>query len=208
VTLEAWLIFCATETVLCLTPGPAVLFVVSTALARGARPGMAASGGILAANAGYFALSGTSLGALLLASYELFFLVKWVGAAYLVWLGLRMLFSRARADAAGPGAAPAPGGRAFAGGLVTQGANPKALVFFTALVPQFIDPAAPVGAQVAILGVSSTLIELVVLAGYVAVAQRARRLARGPRIALGLQRAGGLLLLGAGAGLATIRRGA
>jgi threonine/homoserine/homoserine lactone efflux protein len=206
-TLEAWLIFCATETVLCLTPGPAVLFVLSTALARGARPGVSASVGILAANAGYFALSGTSLGALLLASYELFFLVKWVGAAYLVWVGLRMLVVHAPAVAEAADATPARGRRAFAGGLITQGANPKALVFFTALLPQFIDPGAPVGAQVAILGVSSFLIELAVLAGYVAVAQRARRLAHRPRVALGLQRAGGLLLLGAGAGLAAIRRG-
>jgi threonine/homoserine/homoserine lactone efflux protein len=184
-----------------------VLFVVSTALARGARPGLAASLGILTANAGYFALSGTGVGALLLASWEVFALVKWAGAAYLVWVGLHMLFGASRAPESTDSAAPSLARRAFRGALITQGANPKALLFFTALVPQFIDPEAPVGTQVAILGVSGTLIELAVLAGYVVVASRARELARGPRLAAGFQRAGGLLLLGAGAGLATIRRG-
>jgi threonine/homoserine/homoserine lactone efflux protein len=204
-SFETWVLFCATETVLCFTPGPAVLLVVSLAITHGARAGLAASVGILGANAGYFVLSATGLGAVLLASWELFFLIKWLGAAYLVWLGLRMLGSRSRHLAQ----RDATGGRQAAPlrhGLITQGANPKALVFFTALLPQFVDPAGDIPTQIAILGVSSILIELAVLGLYVAVCQHARGVMHRPAFASALERAGGVLLIGAGAGMATIRR--
>ena len=89
-SFETWLLFCATEAVLCFTPGPAVLLVVSLSLSRGPRSGLGGSLGILVANALYFAISATGLGAVLLASWQVFIVIKWVGAAYLVWLGIRM----------------------------------------------------------------------------------------------------------------------
>ena len=209
-TFQTWLLFCATETVLCFTPGPAVLLVVSLSLARGARAGFGASLGILTANAAYFVLSATSLGAILLASWNLFFVIKWLGAAYLVWLGVQMLLFPSRPLATSEPSRPASPPRrrlgAFWYGFVTQAANPKALVFFTALLPQFIDPEGAVAVQVAILGISSVVIEFVVLAIYVAACHRARSWARDPRFATPLQRAGGLLLIGAAVRLAAIRR--
>lgn len=200
-SLEAWLAFCVMETALCFTPGPAVLFVVSVALARDARAGLAASSGILAANAFYFALSATGIAALILASSTLFNALKWAGAAYLIWLGLRMLLART-ASANAP--APRPVQRAFWRGLVVQGANPKALIFFVALLPQFVDPDAAVGFQLFVLGASSVGIEFLVLALYVAFAVRARRLA-GARLAGPLERVGGAFLVAAGARLALLR---
>jgi homoserine/homoserine lactone efflux protein len=210
VTLQAWLWFCATETVLCFTPGPAVLLVVSLSLTSGARAGFGATLGILAANAFYFILSATGIGAVLLASYDLFFLIKWAGALYLIWIGARMLllldggFEGAVAEGGKPGSRR--GLKPFAHGLVTQGANPKAIVFFTALLPQFIDPASPVPMQVAILGISSVLIEVGVLGLYIAACHRARAVVRRPGLSNLLSRAGGLLLIGAGAGMAALRR--
>ncbi len=211
-SIDTWLLFCATETVLCFTPGPAVLLVISTALARGGRDGMRASFGILAANTAYFALSATSLGALLVASWELFSLIKWLGAAYLVWLGARAIVSAVRGSAvpaAGErSAVPAtnPRSGALARGFFTQAANPKSLLFFTAILPQFIDARGAIAAQVAILGASSVAIELGVLSLYVAGAGRARGVARGPRWSRSFEAAGGALLVFAGARLAALRR--
>lgn len=200
-TLETWIAFCLTEAALCFIPGPAVLFVVSVGLARGARGGMNAAFGILAGNTFYFVLSATGIAAVIVASNELFSALKLIGAGYLVWIGLRMIFvtSPAAADVT-PQSTRTP----FVRGFVVQAANPKALIFFVALLPQFLDVAAPVGWQVLILGVSSVLIELVVLAIYVGAAAKARSFA-GTRLAAPLERIGGVFLLAAGARLAFLR---
>jgi homoserine/homoserine lactone efflux protein len=98
-SLDAWLFFVVTETALCFTPGPAVLLIASLSLRGGVRTGVQAGIGIAAANTLYFVLSATGVGALLLASSQLFFLLKWGGAAYLIWLGLKLLLSRPKAAA-------------------------------------------------------------------------------------------------------------
>jgi threonine/homoserine/homoserine lactone efflux protein len=88
---------------------------------------------------------------------------------------------------------------------VTQGANPGLLVYFTAILPQFVDASAPIAPQVAILAASSLVIELGVLSAYTALAHRAGR-AAAPRFRTLLERAAGVLLIAAGAGLAAIGR--
>lgn len=199
-----WGLFATTELVLCLTPGPAVLFVLSSALRAGARQSMASSAGILAANAVYFLISATGLGGLLAASTDLFFAVKWAGAAYLIYLGLRSIFGKSAAFAMEEGQ-PSRVHHLFAGGFVTQASNPKAIVFFSALLPQFLDARRAIAPQVAILGVTSVIIEFFVLLGYGAVAARASALAGGSRYAALTNRIAGALLIGAGAGLAALR---
>jgi threonine/homoserine/homoserine lactone efflux protein len=203
---EAWTLFVVTETVLCLTPGPAVLFVLSQGLGRGAVASLWASLGILAGNTFYFLLSATGLGALLLASYDLFFAIKWAGAAYLVWLGLCALRARGSLLDVRPATTGAAGPGLVARGFAVQAANPKALVFFTALLPQFIDPAGSVVLQVAILAATSIVVEFAVLAGYGLLAGRAARLAETPRVAAWLERAAGVLLIAAGLRMAALRR--
>jgi len=94
-TWQIWLAFVAVEAVLCITPGPAVLFVLSQAIQRGPAKSVWGIGGILGANTMYFALSATSLGAVIVSSYRLFFLIKWLGAAYLVYLGVMSFFGKA-----------------------------------------------------------------------------------------------------------------
>jgi homoserine/homoserine lactone efflux protein len=200
-----WWMFASTEVILCLIPGPAVLFVLSSALRSGARKSVASNMGILAANTVYFAISATGVGALLLASYNLFFAVKWIGAAYLIILGLRGLFGKS-AVLDIEDTRETRTSRLFGGGFLTQASNPKAIVFFSALLPQFIDVHHPVALQVAVLGVTSVMIEFCVLLGYGMAAGRASELARQPRYANWTNRAAGALLIGAGTGLATLRK--
>jgi threonine/homoserine/homoserine lactone efflux protein len=204
---ETWSLFVVMETMLCLTPGPAVLLVLSQALARGARKSVWSSCGILAANAIYFVLSATSVGALLAASPRLFLALKWLGAAYLIYLGASAFFGKTAVVAAPEAGSPeAKGGRSFLNGLILQLSNPKALVFFTALLPQFIDPHRSVTLQVGILGVTSIVVEFFVLLTYGIIAGKASRFAREPRFATITNRIAGALLAGAGTGLATLGR--
>jgi homoserine/homoserine lactone efflux protein len=193
-----WWIFVCTETVLCLIPGPAVLYVLSSALKAGARKSIASNVGILAANVVYFALSATGIGVLLLSS-RLYFAVKWIGAAYLIYLGLRLFIDRTSFDKS-PGEATIDHKwhRLFFNGLALQLSNPKAILFFSALLPQFINPHAPVVQQVILLGCTSLIIEFSILLGY-GIAGSALT----PRYARWTNRVAGGLLIGAGAGLAT-----
>ena len=203
---EVWATFLLVETGLALTPGPAVLFVVSTALRHGGRRSVWANVGILSGNAFYFLLSAVGLGAVLLASHDLFTVLKWCGAAYLVYLGLRLIVAPGGPVTDEPGAEsqPAAGrsaGAIFRQGFVLQAANPKALIFFVALLPQFINPAGNVALQIAILGITSVVAEFVVLCGYGFAAGRMSEWARRPSVARATDRAAGTLLVGAGVGL-------
>ncbi len=199
-------LFAGTELVLCLTPGPAVLFVLSSALRNGPRKSVFSNFGILAANTVYFVLSAAGIGSLLMASYSLFSVVKWIGAAYLIFLGMRAIFGKTGVIPANLEEKETRPLRLVADGFVLQASNPKAIVFFTALLPQFLDPRAPVAPQIAILAITSIAIEFLVLFGYGAAAGRASMLARQPRYAAWTNRTAGVLLISAGAGLASIRR--
>jgi len=161
--------------------------------------------GVLAANAVYFAISASGLVAIHSLSAEVFAGIRWVGAAYLIWLGARMLLRSFRDQAAASPSLTPPARRSFWQGFVTQGANPNLLVYFTAILPQFVDPARPLPRQVAVLACSSFVIEFTVLSVYAALASRAGRFAA-PRSRLVAERLGGGLLIAAGAGLASIGR--
>jgi homoserine/homoserine lactone efflux protein len=164
-------LFAATELLLSLSPGPAVLLVVSQAMRRGFRASTRGTAGILSGNAIYFAASAAGLGALLLASRGVFVVIEWAGAVYLILLGFKMLFFPASSES-GRVAAFYVG--EYEQGLLTQLANPKAIVFFTALLPQFIDLRKPMPQQFLVLGLVSIIVELPVLLFYGYAADRAR----------------------------------
>lgn len=202
-TIQTWALFCATEVVLSFVPGPAVLYVVSTSIAHGSRAGIVASLSILTGNAVYFIFSALGLGALLLASRDVFLVIKWLGAAYLVYLGLRMLFGRSsHALESGEAHAQVHHAGVFWNGFITQVSNPKAIIFFAALLPQFIDPDQSAALQIAILGSSSVVIEFIVLSVYVGLCRAADHRVRDPRFHGRLVRIAGLLIITAGAKLA------
>jgi threonine/homoserine/homoserine lactone efflux protein len=143
----------------------------------------------------------------LLASYELFSIIRWVGAAYLIWLGITAFIGKSPVLSVTPAAGlPVRRRRIFLNGFVLQASNPKALVFFTALLPQFIDPSGSLAGQVTILAVTSVVIEFFVLLGYGALAGRLTGLARRPRFSTIANRVAGSMLIAAGVGMARLRR--
>jgi homoserine/homoserine lactone efflux protein len=205
--LETWLFFVITEAVLSVTPGPAVLFVLSQAVRRGAAKSVWASLGILSTNAAYFALSATSLGAIIMATYDLFFLIKWAGAAYVIYLGLQCFFSKSTVLAVPENkSAGNTNWRTWMDGFLLQAANPKALLFFTAILPQFIDTNHSIAAQIVILGLSSIVVEFFILFAYGQLAGRTLSAVENPRFEKISNRIAGSLLIGAGLGLARLSR--
>lgn len=163
--------------------------------------------GILTANTLYFVLSATGIGTVLLTSYDLFFAIKWIGAAYLVWLGISAFFGKSRLlSVSGTGERRPQEPRMYASGFILQMSNPKALIFFTALVPQFIDPHAPIWPQMLILAATSVVIEFAVQFLYATLAGQAAALVTRPRFGVIADRMAGSLLIAAGAGLAAVRR--
>ena len=176
-TFKTWLLFLVMETALSLSPGPAVFYVVSQGVRGALRRTLPAAAGILTANGIYFALSATSLGAIIAASARFFTIAKWVGAAYLIYLGVKALRSATsmHSVALGGEGASREGDLhgVYLGALTLQLANPKALLFFLALLPQFIDPIRPVMPQMLILAATSMLPEFCILLGYGWLAHRA-----------------------------------
>ena len=197
------LLFAATELLLSMTPGPAVLLVVSQGMRRGFASSRRGAAGILTGNAIYFALSAAGLGALLIASKRVFDILQIAGAAYLVLIGLKMMLMPTRAETPLDDSTTRRLDSSFTQGLITQLANPKAIVFFTALLPQFVDPAQPMTMQFVILGVVSIVVELPVLLLYGLAADRGRAV-YGKHARL-IERSSGACLVVAGAKLAATR---
>jgi RhtB (resistance to homoserine/threonine) family protein len=136
------LLFVAAGLLLNLTPGPDVLYIVNNALRSGARAGVVAALGI---NAGCFVhifAAAIGVSALLAASATAFTVLKWAGAAYLLWVGVRLLFAKASPQAWNGTPVPQAQGlwSVFRGGFLTNALNPKVAIFFLAFVPQFIAP--------------------------------------------------------------------
>lgn len=154
-TLAAFLI---ASLVLAVTPGPAVVYIVTRTMAQGRSAGLASVLGIALGNLGNVAAAAIGLAALFAASAAAFVVVKLAGAAYLVVLGIATL--RARPDAAAVSRVEARPGRLFRDGLVVALFNPKTALFFAALLPQFVDPHASALGQSIALGCSFVAIAL------------------------------------------------
>ena len=198
--LDIWLTFVVLELFLCLTPGPAVLFVTATTAARGLRGGWIATAGILASNLMYFVISGTGVVAVLLASPTLFNVLRWAGSAYLLLLGATMALSAATNTYPETAEAPVTGDISILHGFMIQTLNPKAIAFFAALLPQFVVPSAPILPQMTILTVTSVVVEAGVMALYIWLTLRFGRQA-GERGKLWFKRIGGGFLILAAARL-------
>ena len=204
--IDHWLAFVAASAILLVIPGPTILLVLSYALGHGRRPAAAIVAGVALGDLTAMTASMLGLGAVLATSAALFTVLRWIGGAYLVYLGVKLW--RAPVAAAEEAAAPpAALSRMFAHAYAVTALNPKSIVFFVAFVPQFLSASSPFLPQVAVLEATFVTLAILNAAAYALLAAAARRRLREPRVRRVVNRTGGSLLVGAGA-LAVGWRGA
>jgi len=206
-SLELWLVYCVAAIGLSLTPGPNGLLSLTHGACFGFRPTIST---VLGGALGFFLLIAASLagmGTLLAASERAFTIAKWIGAAYLIYLGLKVWRAPAPDVAlAGREAAPREARRLrmFNQGFLVAVSNPKALIFFAAFLPQFMAPGVPYAVQLAVFGGTFVVVEIVYELLLAVMAQRiAPWLARHGRW---FNRAAGATFVGIGAALTTASR--
>lgn len=207
-SFEHWFAFAAASAVMLAIPGPTILLVISYALGHGRRTAGATVAGVALGDFTAMTASMLGLGALLATSAAIFTALKWIGAAYLLWLGLKLW----RAPVAGSDAGPAEGMpeerpmRIFAHAYVVTALNPKSIVFFVAFLPQFLDLSRPVAPQMVIFEVTFLVLATANALAYALMASAARGTIRKPGVQKVVNRVGGSLLMGAGLLTAGLRR--
>jgi threonine/homoserine/homoserine lactone efflux protein len=198
-------VFSVAALVLAVVPGPAVLYIVAQSVPGGRRAGVISALGVSSGGLFHVAAAVIGLSAVLAASAEAFTAVKLVGAAYLVWLGIRTLLSR---DERIGGRRVEPTlGRTYRRGVVVSVLNPKTALFFVAFLPQFVDPNGSTRGQLAILGLTFVLIALASDLVWALVSGTAGGVLRRSRTFLRIQRyVSGTIFVGLGALAATAGR--
>lgn len=205
--LDLWLAFVAATIALLLIPGPTVLLVLSYAVSKGRSVAVATALGVALGDFIAMTASLLGLGALVMTSATLFAALKWVGAIYLVWLGVRLLRT-----------APSGGLKAettrhdvtargvFLHAAVVTALNPKSIAFFIAFVPQFLRPESALVPQFAILIATFVILAAINALAYALAADRLRATIGRPGVMTGLTRTGGVALIGMGFATALLRR--
>ena len=202
--IETWAAFAAASAVLLIIPGPTILLVVSYALGQGWRTALPMAVGVALGDFTAMTLSMLGIGALLATSATVFTVLKWAGAAYLVYLGVRLFRAGGTLDAA-PRTDATPPLRMMAHAWLVTALNPKSITFFVAFLPQFLDHNADFLTQMVIFEATFLVLAFTNAFGYALVAARARRLVKNPRAIRTFNRAGGTLLIGAGVATAVAR---
>ena len=207
------LLFAPVAVAIALTPGPNNFCGLNNGIRAGVGTALVATLGRVAAFAIFLTISAVGLGAMLLASETAFTIVKWVGACYLFWLGWRAWRSRefSGLEVMEGGDVKAAGARVPVRALITQEfllgiTNPKAIILFAAVFPQFIDPAQPAVRQFVVLGAVYLAAEFVSTAVYAAGGRQIRRFIRTSRGVVRLNKATGGFFMGAGGLLLTANR--
>tara|TARA_R110002110_G_scaffold152033_23_gene344555 strand:+ start:4312 stop:4941 length:630 start_codon:yes stop_codon:yes gene_type:complete len=205
-SFEIWLAFVAASTALLLIPGPTVLLVLSYALSKGRSVALASAAGVATGDLIAMSASLAGLGALVLASAALFTALKWMGAAYLIWLGIKLIRSAPTTGLALPEGRDVDARQIFGHAAAVTALNPKSIAFFIAFVPQFLRHDASLMPQFVVL--TATFVGLAALnaLAYALLADRLRRVIARPGILTWITRAGGGALILMGLLTATLRR--
>ncbi len=202
-----WLTFFAAAWLISLSPGAGAVAAMSAGVNHGFTRGYVMTFGLVLGIWTQVLVVGLGLGALIAASAIGFMLVKWLGVAYLVWLGIKQWRAPAvpMVSDAAEAVAVAPRTLVLRGWMINA-VNPKGTVFLLAVVPQFLDLARPLGGQYLVIAATLAFTDLIVMAGYTALASRLLRLLKSPRQMAILNRSFGSLFVAAGVLLAMFRR--
>ncbi len=202
--LSLWLAFTLATIALLLIPGPTVLLVVSYALGQGWRTAFPIAVGVALGDFTAMTLSMLGVGALLVASATIFTVLKWIGAAYLVWLGIK-LWRAGGALAAEPRETAASAKKMLGHAWLVTALNPKSITFFVAFLPQFLSPHADFWTEMIMLEATFLSLAFLNALAYAAAASRAGALVRNPRAVGLVNKIGGTCLIGAGIAAVSIR---
>ena len=205
-SLETWAAFAAASAVLLIIPGPTILLVVSYALGQGLRTALPMAAGVALGDFTAMTLSMLGIGALLMASATVFTVLKWIGAAYLIYLGIKLFRAGGTLDAR-PRTERDPAGRMLVHAWLVTALNPKSITFFVAFLPQFIDRGANFPLQMLVFETTFLVLAFLNAFGYALVAARAGRVVSNPRAVGAFNKAGGTLLVGAGIATIAVRSG-
>ncbi len=201
--LESWVAFVLASAALLVVPGPTILLVIGQSLGVGRRNALPLVLGVAAGDFTAMTLSLAGLGAVLASSALVFTLLKWAGAAYLIWLGIGLW----RAPVTAAAVAPLAPWQAMRQAYVVTALNPKSIAFFVAFVPQFLVAEAAFLPQAALLVGSFVVLAALNAAGYALLAGRLAGAVNRPGVRRGFNRLGGGALVGAGLFTATARQG-
>ena len=205
--LSVWITYFIATIVLSVTPGPGVFSSISAGLHHGFRLGWWNALGMQAASLIWVSLVSLGLGALLVASETLFMAVKWAGVVYLIYLGIVTWRAPVRGFEDQPDDAHTARD-VFLRGFLVNITNPKGIIFFAAILPQFIDVARPQPLQYIILAATTFVVDLATMMGYTALAARVLRVMRNPSSIRWVNRGLGGTFVAAGVALASFRRAA
>ncbi|MCX8958982.1 homoserine/homoserine lactone efflux protein [Erwinia psidii] len=204
-TIEWWLTYLLTTSILSLSPGSGAINTMSTGISHGYRGAVASISGLQVGLAVHIVLVGVGLGALFSQSMLAFEVLKWAGAAYLVWLGIQQWRTSGAIDLQAVAKAM-PRRKLFRRAVLVNLTNPKSIVFLAALFPQFIIPHQPQAMQYLVLGTTTVAVDIVVMIGYATLAKRIAGWIKGPRQMQLLNRIFGSMFVAVGALLASARR--
>ncbi|KOO13017.1 homoserine transporter [Vibrio xuii] len=202
--MHVWLAYVVTAIVFSLAPGSGTVNSISNGLSYGTRRSLAAIAGLQVGLAIHIMLVGAGIGALVAQSAFAFSVIKWVGAAYLIWLGIQKWRDRSSIATAEAGA-HLSSMNLMRKAILINLTNPKSIVFLVALFPQFIDPAKDQLTQLMVLGVTTVFIDAVVMLGYTSLASQMGRFIRSDKIMSKINKVFGSMFMGCGALLAAAK---
>jgi homoserine/homoserine lactone efflux protein len=201
---HVWFAYVVTAIVFSLAPGSGTVNSISNGLSYGTRKSLAAIAGLQIGLAIHIVLVGAGIGALVAQSALAFSVIKWVGVVYLIWLGIQK-WRDTQSVSAKTAHESRSTGQLLRSAVLINLTNPKSIVFLVALFPQFIDPAGDQFQQLMILGITTVVIDAVVMLGYTSLASQMGRYIRSDRVMGRINKVFGSMFVGCGALLAAAK---